>query len=299
MMENKNLNLFYYKTYYNNIGKENFTSDLASNNETLEKSTLQNTKKKIGEVYWTHSFQMETNYPGAMIGIGYAHGSGMDGANDDIKCGFSFDYVSGLPYLPGSSVKGILRNAFRICPEAVKEFLKSKDAFKGKDFDCRKLEDAIFGDKDHEDGDDIFFDAVIVRGGKDGRFLGSEYITPHPSPFKNPVPIRMIKLIPNVIFEFRFLLQDTKIGENTITQDDKSGLFTSLLELMGIGAKTNVGYGAMKKVDQSEQQFEVEIKPPEQKEEAQNKPEWQKKSEQKKPFQDPFKPVKAKQKNTP
>ena len=54
-------------------------------------------------------FELKTTYPGALIGSGLVHGVGDD---HEIKIGFQFDYVSGLPYIPGSSVKGILRSMF-------------------------------------------------------------------------------------------------------------------------------------------------------------------------------------------
>ena len=50
------------------------------------------------------------NYPGLLVGTGYIHTTGL--SNDEIKMGFSFDYVSGLPYIPATSVKGTLKQAF-------------------------------------------------------------------------------------------------------------------------------------------------------------------------------------------
>ena len=54
-------------------------------------------------------FELYTAYPGVLIGTGNPHEISMENA---IKCGFSFDYVTGLPYIPGSSIKGMLRSYF-------------------------------------------------------------------------------------------------------------------------------------------------------------------------------------------
>ncbi len=45
--------------------------------------------------------------------------------------------------------------------------------------------------------------------------------------------------------EFRFKLVDTKIGNKELKKEDKLNLFKEILTTMGIGAKTNVGYGQL------------------------------------------------------
>jgi len=52
---------------------------------------------------------MHINYPGLLTGSGYTHASGKTG---EFKIGFFFDHVTGLPVLPGHSVKGALRAHF-------------------------------------------------------------------------------------------------------------------------------------------------------------------------------------------
>ncbi|MDR2473050.1 MAG: type III-B CRISPR module RAMP protein Cmr6 [Tannerella sp.] len=68
--------------------------------------------------------------------------------------------------------------------------------------------------------------------------LGTDYITPHPDPLKNPKPIKFLKILPEVEVTFRFQLQN-----NLITAAKKESLFRQILLDFGIGAKTNVGYG--------------------------------------------------------
>lgn len=50
-----------------------------------------------------------TGDKGLLTGTGIAHGTGEEG---EYKLGLQFDYSTGLPYLPGSSIKGILRSFF-------------------------------------------------------------------------------------------------------------------------------------------------------------------------------------------
>lgn len=56
-----------------------------------------------------HCFRLKTTYPGLVIGSGYNHETGSKG---EFKLGFFFDYTTGLPIVPGSSVKGTLRSVF-------------------------------------------------------------------------------------------------------------------------------------------------------------------------------------------
>lgn len=96
-----------------------------------------------------------------------------------------------------------------------------------------------------EQGRDIFLGAYPVVEDQRG-IMEREYITPHPSRFKNPNPISLLKVKPDVSFRFCFLLQDFVSDTGTvITAQDKLNLFREFLLLGGIGAKTNVGFGGL------------------------------------------------------
>lgn len=240
-MNKSNLNLLFNKTYYNKIGAPDFNDSLEKNNEIIYSSRFCK-DDEIENSIATHSFRMITQYPGLLIGTGYAHGSGIDNANNDINCGFSFDYVSGQPYIPASSVKGMLRSCFAH-PEVITGFCQKAENI------TKELENSIFGDPDEKEAaDDVFFDAVLKWTEKTNGnpVLGKDYITPHKSPIKDPVPILFLKIMPDVVFEFRFSLTDSVIGEVTITAKEKKQLFINLIATFGIGAKTNVGYGNLK-----------------------------------------------------
>ena len=49
--------------------------------------------------------------------------------------------------------------------------------------------------------------------------------------------------MPNVVFKFSFDLKDSK--SLNITKKQKEELFKSIILDLGVGAKTNVGYGAL------------------------------------------------------
>lgn len=181
----------------------------------------------------TDTFLMKTSYPGLLVGSGYAHGVSVE---NDAKIGFYFDYTTGQPCIPGSSVKGTLKSFFE----------KDKDVFNAvadTELDEKQIETLkkdIF-----ESNKDVFFDAVIKNGDKNGKILAFDFITPHPGPTKDPNPIQFLKILPDVVFEFRFALSDSEL----MKKDKKKELFIKILELFGAGAKTNVGYGTLEHID--------------------------------------------------
>ena len=203
------------------------------------------------------AFELETRYPGLLIGTGNPHGTGNQ---DDAGLGFTFDYVTGMPYLPGSSVKGLLRSVFINEPEYIKDWMKNE---KNLEIKPEELEKSIFGERQAEMyrcslyKRDIFFDAIIIRGGKDNKIMETDNITPHHSSsseqsgeaeLAEPVPVTMLKIRPHVTFRFQFALRDSLAKDDKtvlLSANKKKELFKSILCDFGIGAKTNVGYGIL------------------------------------------------------
>lgn len=183
--------------------------------------------------------ELKTVYPGLLIGVGYPHEMGGKG---DLSLGISLDYVTGAPYLPGSSVKGILRSAFAH-PDVIRAFCKSL----ASDADVTMLAEQSFGGEKTSKTTDVFLDAVIGPDG--GCVLDLDTITPHrQSVMKElgePNPISFLKVATNVPICFRFLLTDAEVNGVKITAETKCALFRDILLLLGVGAKTNVGYGAL------------------------------------------------------
>jgi CRISPR-associated protein Cmr6 len=209
---------------------------------TLDKDFISFATKPYDEISNDHKFDLTTVYPGLLIGSGYMH----DIKNDDaFKLGFYFDHTTGLPVIPGSSVKGVLRSAFKKSHEYIKSLL-GNDKINIKD-----LENNIFVGKDANGNDlpmskrDTFLDAFpVASSNAGGKIFADDYITPHKEPLKNPVPLKFLKILPGVTFTFYFKLHDfTDQNGKTITADQKRTLFKKILLDFGVGAKTNVGYG--------------------------------------------------------
>jgi CRISPR-associated protein Cmr6 len=244
-----NLGLLFYRTCYAK------GEDTVQIKNTIERILNANDKDEAVETPF--QFETTTLYPGLLIGSGYTHGIS---AEEDVKIGFFFDHTSGLPVIPGSSVKGVLRSLFGLGingktdpHKEVKEAM-IRDLLGKESLDIKALSKAIFEgikpEKMRKDPDDklfgpyerdIFYDARIVR--TSGRLMADDYITPHKNPLEDPIPIRFLKVAPGVTFSFSFRLHDTQIGETTVTAAEKLALFHWLIEHFGVGAKTNVGYG--------------------------------------------------------
>ena len=223
-MSNANLGWLFYRDYFRDIDYDDIGGQ---GNETRIKSKVENILRQspqpreeelLGNVH----FKATTTYPGLLLGSGNAHE--LPSIEGQAILGFHFDYTTGLPVIPGSSIKGVLRSAFEH-PEYIKELLN------GKDIDIEELEKEIF------DNGDLFFDATVVK--VDSRLLGDDFLTPHDeSGLKNPIPLRFIKVMPGVSFVFDFILYD-----GILDKQEKRTLFEKILEDLGLGAKTNVGYG--------------------------------------------------------
>jgi CRISPR-associated protein Cmr6 len=118
MTDKKNIGLFFYRGYYNDyFGKNGLRNkkgdeqlDEAGKKNKLFKEFSDITLKtafKIADSH--HAFELKTVYPGLYTGSGYAFGAGLNG---EFQSGFLFDHTTGLPYIPASSVKGVIRSVF-------------------------------------------------------------------------------------------------------------------------------------------------------------------------------------------
>ena len=202
------------------------------------------------------SFKLTTQYPGLIIGIGYSHPVAKSRDND-FQQGFFFDWTTGVPVIPGSSVKGMLRSFLFPKANDSKEVLKEKCLYISQginnqySFDfTKKNELTKFAKNLFETKGQFFYDAFIAPD-QNGNFLSSrnnrglifaeDYITYHENPLKNPVPLRHLKLAPGVTFQFQFNIKDDQ--DFCISSDNICHLFKQMIMDFGIGAKTNTGYG--------------------------------------------------------
>lgn len=217
------------------------------------------------------SFKLKTCYPGLLCGSGYTCQVLSDSIPKEemYQLGLYFDHTTGLPIIPGSSLKGVLRAVF---PEKIsdnendkkkkeREEIKRKYIAKliGGDQTISismviELGHKIFGTSDDGQGSGIFMDAYPVSLGTKKDLFADDYITPHGDVLKDPVPIKFLKVAPGVTFQFDFILQPVTVSENeqTITLDPAKQLdiFKSILLDWGIGAKRNVNYGSFIKIEE-------------------------------------------------
>ena len=257
-----NIGWLFYRDYYR--GLETGNANLSEKNKFITSSEFKSFKtaneKKISEALkGFNCVEMEVLPPGLLIGSGISHG--IPGA-EDFQLGFQFDYTTGLPVIPGSSVKGVLRSMFPMKGESEKKGYIESLLPKEWNGDIMSLGEILFKHDDLATSETpVFFDAIVCRGvekklqdqnndqtnqNKDkGDILSRDYITPHGDPLKSPTPIQFMKVLPGVRFKFYFKLPKKLQG---LTSDDLRSLFISILEDVGVGAKTNVGYGHLKHI---------------------------------------------------
>lgn len=276
----KNLSKAYYKDYFEGITVsfkdngdiETDIEDISNNkkkdnnrNTALLNLTNKNYCEMANKEFHSFSEENETGsyaydtfvltvlYPGLITGVGINHEAKVKG---EFKLGIHLDYTTGLPVIYGSSVKGVLRDAFEadikipVLKNLVPEILhKSLDDINSKlnGKTLRDLTTEIFG-KDEEKDErsayerDVFFDAIVC-GMQNGQksILAADSITPHNAgPLKEPNPIGFVRIASGTKIRFRFHLVDSML-----TKNEKITIFKAILIAFGIGAKTNVGYGQL------------------------------------------------------
>ncbi len=155
------------------------------------------------------------------------------GAPHPTEIGFTFERSTGVPYLPGSSVKGIARAAAGLFGDQDEETL----------FGPGKIE----RDSKAWAGDLVFLDAYPVVWPR----LEVDIINCHHSPYyggkrsypaetDDPVPVYFLTVAAGARFAFRVL---SRSGKPDNAAAGLKLLRRGLTEL-GAGAKTAVGYGA-------------------------------------------------------
>lgn len=263
MYTHENAGLLYYKFYYSGIDFSPEMKKDTGNESRFKQANERILKIKLPEnevvdpletlLKGISGFEARTTYPGLLIGSGYQHEVNIQG---EWKLGFFFDHTLGLPVIPGSSVKGVVRSAFKF-PDLIKFLLKKPD-FTAKDLSA--LEADMFEGGDPESGEDekprfqprpmgqhdTWFDALPVKNGPQGLFA-RDTLTPHNptdaelGKLREPTPLPFLKVMADVTFRFRFKLHDNAaLG---ISAADKLALIEQIVLYFGLGAKTSVGYG--------------------------------------------------------
>lgn len=264
----RNLHKAYYKDYFKNLnfgyllnnGVEPKTEIKRRNGELTAPNLLQRIPKSS---IVNQTIELQISYPGLVTGIGINHEATIEG---EFKLGVHFDWTYGMPIVYGSSVKGVLRAFFldfykgdidhgdlmmNIFSGVYNRDIKAEKKKYGDNWEkiIKDPEKRIYKDCLSIYNRDIFFDAIITNADSKGRILCSDSITFHPDPLKNPNPITFLKIASGCTLEFRFKLEDSVVDGKPFKKEDKIKLFKEILTTVGVGAKTNVGYGQLKSVD--------------------------------------------------
>ncbi len=231
--------------------------------------------------------------PGILTGIGINHNIGGEG---EFKLGFMFDHTSGLPYFPGSSIKGAIRSIFPNQLRKTALELSDKPLYQAQllyiaqrkedyfikeiqnisPIEIFKLEYLLFEGVNLSDDDIesesitinnqhykifkikntpsrispskqvVFLDGFIRPNASVPRIFNDDFITPHKhkdrakrhlDQYSNPTPVQFLKIVAENFLICQFHNADEKTLE----------LFAKILNDVGVGAKTSVGYGQLDK----------------------------------------------------
>jgi CRISPR-associated protein Cmr6 len=216
------------------------------------------------------------------------------GNEHPLENGFAFLNPYGLPYLPGSGVKGVLRQAARELASGAwgdaHGWRNDKEPFFSvliqKKTIALSMLDVLFGretqsgDAEHVRGVLSFWDVMPQIGGDS---LAVEIMTPHqghyyqrksdrktgdstsPHESGQPIPIPFLTVPPGSGFAFHVVCDLPRLRRLApeLARDDRwktllTAAFEHAFEWLGFGAKTAVGYGAMARDSKSEQRREKE-----------------------------------------
>jgi CRISPR-associated protein Cmr6 len=161
-----------------------------------------------------------------------------------------FDHNMGIPYIPASGVKGIVRFAHTIAlwHEGTFNDFITTDAKTGLEYfdddNCLPVY-SIFGNQKQR-GKVIFLDAYTENVPDLHIDIMNPHYTPYysdgkpPADYHNPTPIKFLTVAQGTTFIFRAIVKKDK--DNDMLQKVRSALVQALTE-EGVGAKTAVGYG--------------------------------------------------------
>jgi CRISPR-associated protein Cmr6 len=280
----KNIGLFYQKYYFRGIDfndsnyKKRYSDTIKDRNQTLLNFRDRNNIYFYQSIDEDSKFPLKNIYPGLATGIGMKHETSIEG---ELKLGLYFDYTSGMPCIPASSVKGALRSAFpqfvkhtktknyiklakafvlnemlnEIAPEIFRVIEKPEDFMKSDLRRLLQLEEEIFdgknfdSNKKNEKGEQKDFLTVYEKDTFHDAFIlnGDDKgrILVDDAITNHPHPLKS----PNPVLFLKIIsgvtIQfnfDLKSG-TILSSQQKTKLFQYIFKYYGIGAKTNVGYG--------------------------------------------------------
>jgi CRISPR-associated protein Cmr6 len=197
------------------------------------------------------------------------------GNEHPLENGFAFLNPYGLPYLPGSGVKGVVRQAARELAsggwgdtggwncDTIFPVKSGKEVIKLSLPDVLFRRESAIGDTQHVRGALAFWDVIPEI---EGDRLAVDVMTPHqthyyqggktPHESGSPNPINFLTVPPKSRFTFYVLCNDARLRRlaPSLAEDESwkaliKAALTHAFQWLGFGAKTSVGYGAFEALD--------------------------------------------------
>ena len=165
------------------------------------------------------------------------------GGEHVLETNMTLHHIYGIPYIPGSAVKGVLRHWWFQELQEEKEFINDKgevdedEAMKDSDY---LVYLKTFGSQKQRGRvkfldaypDEVQFATDIMNPHYPDYYSGTKPPTDH----QNPIPIKFLT-VEKTTFRFVFM------GKDQTHLDVLKSRFQDALEIKGVGAKTAVGYG--------------------------------------------------------
>ena len=191
------------------------------------------------------------------------------GSGHPTETGMILDRNSGLPFIPASAIKGVLRMACALHiaetePDAVVPSKKEPGHLEipdGHRILRRYFGDTITGKADSVRGQLVFLDAFPATP----LSIKTDIMNPHfgkyyagdqgPLETENPIPVKFLAVAPATEFVFRCFVsplpeqgqgvQVVEVTRRFDSNDEQSviAMFTGAFEQLGFGSKTSIGYG--------------------------------------------------------
>lgn len=189
------------------------------------------------------------------------------GGKGALEIGITLQFLTGLPIIPGSALKGLARayGLLTIAAELPSEKPDELDEALGKGefkaitnpalLPMAKHFQRAFGSQD-AGGVCVFHDSVVAEL-PGGSLFEVDVMTPHfseyygdktkskcPSDDQSPIPITFLTVAPGTTFAFAVGLRRGAGAEDDQTAQQAAAWLTAGLQELGIGSKTSAGYGA-------------------------------------------------------
>lgn len=200
------------------------------------------------------------------------------GANTAYNNGFLLHKLYGVPYLPGQAIKGVLRHY------VITTYFDSKEetAWKNPSFRMLLGNEEVENNENNDkptkanQGKAIFLDAfptnddfkieADIMNPHNTKYYDQSNLTEYPNDTTNPTPIKFLTLKEAKFNLSVFVPKEYEMDNIFFTESGKWGnpkeaieqLMIDAMEIQGIGAKTNLGYGRLMR-DKGFYEIEKEI----------------------------------------